>query len=91
MPNLGWEHYNLAEGMEAPAAKLMAGEDVPICNFCQATMGLMMEGASHEVVPFEGGTMMLMTSNDPQTVKHIHEYCDTINAELKKMQAPTEG
>jgi len=113
MPNLGWEHHNVAEGMlsittfkteaaevayqeaisnmEANGAKLMAGEDLPLCGFCQSMMGLMMEGARHEVVPFEGGTVAMMTSTDPETVKHIHLHCDTINEELEKMQAPMEG
>jgi hypothetical protein len=84
--------YAKAEAaMEAVAAQLMAGEDLYLCGFCQTAMGLMAEGAQREVVPFEGGVVTLMTASDPETIQHIHSYCETINMELQAMEAGMEG
>ena len=73
--------------MEATGAKMMAGEEMDICGFCQSMTGLMMEGATHEEVEFEGGVVMLLTSTNPETVEHIHTHCGKINEEMKKMEA----
>ncbi len=51
------------------------GGDVPLCDGCRAMRGAMASGKLHrEVVNIEGGSLTLVTSEDPTVVKALQEY-----------------
>jgi len=52
-----------------------AGMEVPLCDGCKAMRGAMASGKLHrEVVNIEGGSLTLVTSEDPTVVKALQEY-----------------
>jgi len=52
-----------------------AGVEVPLCDGCKAMRGAMASGKLHrEVVNIEGGSLTLVTSEDPTVVKALQEY-----------------
>jgi len=51
------------------------GGDVPLCDGCKAMRGAMASGKLHrEVVNIEGGSLTLVTSDDPEIIQAIQEY-----------------
>jgi hypothetical protein len=80
------EAYKTAmAGMDATAKKLQAGEELPLCNMCQAFMGLMAAGAQMEVVPTKSGSLEMMRSASPEGVTQIHEWAERTRSEMAKM------
>jgi hypothetical protein len=61
--------------MEEVGQKLMAGEQMPLCNYCQSFGKLLMTGkVTLEEFETETGQIMLVSSDDPAVVKMIHEH-----------------
>ena len=78
-------YQQMGKAMEAAGAKLMAGEQLPLCNFCQSYGALMMAGAKAEMVETAGGDIGLITSTDPELVKKIHAHTQRTIDEYNKM------
>jgi len=74
--------------MQANAKKAMSGGDVgELCGFCQAMGGVMQAGANMQDIETEFGTITLVTSDKPETVKKIHAMAKRSQEEMKKMEA----
>lgn len=80
----------LMKKMEATGAKMMAGEQMPMCNMCRSYGGLMMAGATMEQVPLDNGYIGVITATDPQTIAMIHEHVDT-TIEAYDMMMASQG
>ena len=78
-------YARMGKAMEAAGNKLMAGEQLPLCNFCQSYGALMMAGAKMEIVETAGGEIGLITSTDPAVVKKIHAHTQRTIDEFAKM------
>lgn len=71
--------------MEAAGARMMAGEAVELCNFCQSYGGLMMAGVKMDQVEAKAGHINVITSDDPKVVAMIHEHAKTTITAYKEM------
>lgn len=71
--------------MQAVGEKMMAGEKVQLCGFCQSYGGLHMAGADFEQFPTQNGAFELISSHDPAIVAKIHKHGQTTIDEYKKM------
>ena len=76
--------------MEATGAKMMQGEQVPMCGMCMSYGSLMMAGADVEQVETEAGQVTLITSRDADTVAKIHKHVRTTIKEYAAMMAAEE-
>ena len=76
--------------MGAVAAKLRAGEKLPLCNMCMAYGELVHKGAKLEQVETRRGMLSLMTSDNPELVAEIHAWADRTNQEMAKMMTGME-
>ncbi|MEN8008144.1 MAG: hypothetical protein ABFS42_14075 [Candidatus Krumholzibacteriota bacterium] len=75
------------QNMKAAGEKMMTGEKMYLCGFCQSYGGLHMSGASFEHIETKNGTIELVTSHDPAVVKMIHTHGQRTIDEYKKMVA----
>ena len=74
--------------MEEASAKLMGGEKMELCGFCESSMGLMSgEKVAYENFETIGGYVCLMTSNDAEMVKKIHAHGQRTIDEYAKIMA----
>ena len=74
-------HHN----MQAVVKKLQSGEQMPLCGFCQSYGKLMEMGAQEQEIKSAAGYISLLTSDDPQVVKKIHEHAQKTIDEHQKM------
>lgn len=82
----------LMKKMEATGAKLMAGEQMPMCNMCRSYGALMMAGVAMDHVPLDNGAVSVITARDPKVIAMIHEHVDTtIEAYAMMMAAEGQG
>ena len=75
------------KNMKATGKKLMAGEKMYLCGFCQSNGGLHMSGANFEHIMTNAGTIELVTSHDPAVVEKIHTHGKRTIDEYNKMLA----
>ncbi len=75
------------QNMEATSEKLMTGEKMYLCGFCQSYGGLHMAGANFEHIETKTGTIELVTSHDPAVVEKIHAHGQKTIDEYNKMMA----
>ncbi len=80
-----------AEGMKAVEAKLMAGEDLPLCGFCTSFGELMHAGAEVQEIDGKIAKLTLLTSGDEAVVEKIHAHTDRTVEEYAKMVAAKGG
>jgi len=77
------------KGMEGVANKMQTGEvaftDVKMCGHCQTFGKLAMMGVNMEHVHGEMADVLLMTSDNPETVKEIKLFAQRNRDELAKM------
>ena len=71
--------------MEETGQKLMTGEQMYLCGFCQSYGAIHMGGATFENIETKFGYINLVTSDDPAMVKKIKEHAETTIAEYEKM------
>jgi hypothetical protein len=71
--------------MEKAGAKLMAGEDMYLCGFCQSFGALAMAGATIENFETAGGHINLVSSRDPELIEKIHAHAQRTIDEYGKM------
>ena len=78
--------------MAATGEKLMTGEQMHLCNFCQSFGGLVMSGkASMEEFATIGGDVTLMSSDDPATIEAIHAHAKRTMHEMGLMMELADG
>jgi ABC-type sugar transport system ATPase subunit len=91
---------NVALGLPSPkgpvvdlkgvAKKMQAGElnmaEVTMCGHCQAYGKLMMMGAKSEYVQSDLADIVLLTSDNPETVKEIKAFAQRNRDEMAKME-----
>jgi len=75
------------KNMKATGEKLMTGEKMYLCGFCQSYGGLHMAGANFEHIEAKAGIIELVTSHDPEVVKKIHTHGQQTIDEYNKMVA----
>lgn len=73
------------KNMEAAGMKLMSGEQMYLCGFCQSYGTLYMAGVNFENFETDAGYIGLATSHDPAVVKKIHEHAQKTIDEYAKM------
>ncbi len=75
------------KNMQATGQKLMAGEDLYMCGFCQSYGALHMAGVNFENFETDAGYINLATSHDPAVVEKIHAHGQRTIDEYEKMVA----
>ncbi len=69
------ERYKkLMATFEACGAKMMAGEQMPMCGMCTSYGQLMMSGAKMDQVQTKAGWVTVMSSQDPKVVAMIRTH-----------------
>lgn len=84
------ETYNaVCKQMDATIEKMKTGQHQPkgLCGFCEAMGGLVMAGAKVEKVETAFGNITLVTADNAEAVKKIHEVAKRTQEEAKKMAA----
>ena len=80
------------ENMKATSEKLMAGEQMYLCGFCQSYGALHMAGANFEHIETKSGTIELVSSHDPKIVEKIHAHGQhTIDEYNRMVEAESQG
>ena len=79
--------HKAMKNMEATGAKLMTGEKMYLCGFCQSFGGLHMAGATFENFETAGGYINLVSSRDPAVIEMIHAHGQRTIDEYAKMVA----
>ncbi len=75
------------KNMKATGEKLMTGEKMYLCGFCQSYGGLHMAGANFEQIKTKAGVVELVTSHDPAVVAKIQTHGQKTIDEYNKMVA----
>jgi hypothetical protein len=73
--------------MQAVGQKVMQGEELPLCQMCATFGTFFSRGAKYEKVATKKGDFSLMTSDDPELVKEMHEWARHTNEEMAKFTA----
>ena len=76
--------------MDATSMKMMAGEEIALCNMCTELSGMMMAGAGMEKVDTDFGNVNLATSDDEAMVARLHAWAEKTRTEMAKMDSPKE-
>jgi hypothetical protein len=75
------------KNMQATSEKLMSGEKLYLCGFCQSFGALHLAGANFENFETEAGYINLVTSTDPAIIEKIHAHGQRTIDEYAKMEA----
>lgn len=75
------------KNMEAEGMKMMSGQEMYLCGFCQSYGTLHMAGVNFENFETDMGYINLATSHDPAVVKQIHAHTQKTIDEYEKMVA----
>ena len=59
-------YFAAGEKMQEESKKMMNGEQVPMCNMCQAMGGCMAKGLACEMVNTKHGSVAIFTSDKPE-------------------------
>ncbi|MDO9693743.1 MAG: hypothetical protein Q7W56_03375 [Candidatus Latescibacteria bacterium] len=76
---------------EACGAKMMSGEQIPMCGMCNSYGQLMMAGAKMDQVQTKAGWVTVMTSQDPKVVAMIRTHAERTIEEYAKYAAANGG
>jgi len=71
--------------MQKAGEKMMAGEKMNLCGFCQSYGALHMAGANFEHFETAAGDVSLVSSRDPAVIKQIHAHGQKTIDEYAKM------
>jgi hypothetical protein len=71
--------------IEQVTADAKQGKKVELCSFCSSMGELMKLGAKHQHIETKTGAVDMMTSDNPETVKKIHEVADKAIAMQKQI------
>jgi len=72
--------------MQKVVDRIMAGEEVQLCNSCQAMNMIYMKQPKHENFVTQHGDVTVMTSDNPELVAEMHAWAKRTNAELAKYE-----
>jgi len=72
---------------EAVIKRLEGGETMELCGYCTGLGELFTSGAKKTDLDTVGGKIMMVTSDDPTTVKAIHAHVDKTKAATKELMA----
>ena len=72
--------------MEQAIAKMMGGEQMELCGFCKSMGKLAAAGAKIEKYELDAAYVMLITSDDPETVELIHAHAKMAMDMKEKME-----
>ncbi len=73
------------KNMDATFTKMESGTKMEICQFCTSFGQLMESGAKTKELDTAGGSITLVTSDDPAVVQKIHTMAMKVQDEHKKM------
>ena len=91
-PAMSGKLHDSFKKLHMNAEKVMSGGSEPhLCGFCQSYGKLLEAGAKEETVDTAFGNVTLLTAENPQTVKMIHEHAARSREETKKMEAAMAG
>lgn len=76
---------------KALGEKMMAGEEVALCNACTAYGSFITKGAMQEQVETSVGSVGIVTSDDPEVVKEMHAWVERTSDEMAKMHEMMSG
>ncbi len=86
-PEFRESYLEAQKAMEALGEEMMAGKrEVKMCGMCENYGKLLGLGAKVEVIHADEGDIVLMTSDNPDVVKLIHEHGQRTRDELAKME-----
>jgi hypothetical protein len=74
------------QAIEQAQADAKEGKEVELCSFCMSMGELMKLPAKQQHIETKTGAIHMVTSDDPEVVKKIHEIADKAIAVQKKMQ-----
>jgi hypothetical protein len=77
--------------MQKVINKLIAGEQVGLCNSCQSMNQMFIKGAKMENITTKTSDISIMTAETPELVSEIHTWADKSNVELAKMEKEHEA
>ena len=80
-------YHAACKAVEKTTERVKKGEKVQMCGMCREYVMLMQAGAKVENVMTKRGDIMLMTSDNPETVKKIQAWAKRNNDEMAKMEA----
>jgi len=83
-------YMSVCKAMEANGAKLMAGEDMPLCGSCEVYAGLVGKGVKTELVVTDFGTVRLSMSDDEEVVSALQGWAERNDEEMAKMATMME-
>ncbi len=86
----GWEdkYATCMANMEEAGKKMMAGEQVPMCGFCNSYGSLHATGkVTFEEFDTKTGDVMLATATDPETIAMIQKHAQRTIDEFAKVAA----
>ena len=81
------EMDQVKDAMNKAISKVVAGEQLEMCQHCTGYGTLMAAGATLQELDTVGGEVGLFTSSDADVVRQLHEFADKTEAAHKKMQA----
>ena len=90
-PEYREKYQHAMQGMQETGKRLMSGEKMELCHFCQTMGALMQSGARMENVHTNVGDVMLITSSDPKVVEKIHEHAQKTIEFMEMAHGEHEG
>ncbi len=87
-PEYRESYLEAQKAMQALGEEMMAGKkEVKMCGMCENYGKLSGLGAKVEVINAKEGDVVLMTSDNPEVVKLIHEHGQRTREEMAKMES----
>lgn len=80
-------YKKIGVAMQKVIDRIMAGEEVPLCNSCKAMNMIYMKQPKVETFLTKHGDVTVMTSDDPELVVEMHAWAKRTNEEMAKYEA----
>lgn len=71
--------------MKATVDKMMAGEEMDVCNMCMGMGSLFQKGATSETFKTRKGEICITSSDNAEVVTEMHVWVERTEAGMKKM------
>tara|TARA_R110002049_G_scaffold2750_4_gene21989 strand:+ start:172619 stop:173104 length:486 start_codon:yes stop_codon:yes gene_type:complete len=89
------EHRQMVDAihknMQASAKLFETGKDMQLCGFCNSHMALKKSGAKEQEINTDFGMVSLLTSDDPDVVKQIHDHAEKTIKEFAAFKEAAAG
>lgn len=73
-PEFQPQYAKAKAGMQKEIGRVMAGEDIKVCDYCTSISSLMMAGAKTENISTKACDIMLISSTDEAIIAKIHAH-----------------